>query len=175
LFVDSEVFLETEQKDSVEDGMLHAFELYQMSLDAQLVVLSACNSGTGKISNGEGILSLAYGFMYAGVPSIVASHWTVDDASSYLIMEKFYKNLNDGMDKGAALRKAKLEALQELPANKTFPMYWGGYYLIGDTNPIDIESNRMSKFLLFSIVGFVAFILLTIYIVKIISKAKKIN
>lgn len=72
-----------------EDGFLNTYELYNMQLDANMVVLSACNTGYGKLIRGEGIMSLARGFIYAGCPSIVMSLWPVDDQSTSTIMKDF--------------------------------------------------------------------------------------
>jgi len=124
--------------DSTEDGILHAFELYNMQLNADLAVLSACNSGMGKLTKGEGVVSIARGFAYAGVPNIVMSKWAVSDWSTAVLMKAFYKNIKKGMPKDEALQQAKvfyLEANKD-EAKLLAPFYWGGFVLLGDTAPI---------------------------------------
>ncbi|MEO1055114.1 MAG: CHAT domain-containing protein, partial [Bacteroidota bacterium] len=131
----------TQDNDSIEDGFLHTFELYNMDLNAELVVLSACETGYGKLVKGEGIMSLARGFSYAGVPSVVMSHWQVDDFSTSQIMELFYKNLADGLTKDEALRQAKLEFLETTEELRTHPFFWGSFVLLGDASEIDLNDG----------------------------------
>lgn len=122
------------EKNGMEDGLLHTLELFDMRLDAQLAVLSACNTGKGKIQRGEGIMSLARGFMYAGCPSIVMSLWAVDDAASATIMEEFYRQLSKGRSKDDALRTAKLAYLDGAEESKAHPYYWAAHVMIGDAS-----------------------------------------
>ncbi|MDW3197447.1 MAG: CHAT domain-containing tetratricopeptide repeat protein [Cytophagales bacterium] len=129
--------------DSLEDGMLHTFELFNMDLKASMVVLSACNTGFGQIQNGDGILSLAKGFEYAGVPSIVMSHWKVDDRVSSIIIEKFYDYLSQGKTKGAALRQAKLDYIQSATEIESYPYFWGALVVSGNDQPIVGSSNAV--------------------------------
>lgn len=122
-------------KDSTvsgEDGMLHTYELFNMNLNAELAVLSACNTGKGKVHRGEGIMSLARGFMYAGCPSIVVSLWAVNDESASEIMEHFYRHLSDGQTKDVALQKARQDYLSTASGRAAHPYYWAAHVLIGD-------------------------------------------
>ena len=128
-----------QDNDSIEDGYLHTFELLNLNLNAQLAVLSACQTGYGKIVKGEGIMSLARGFSYAGVPSIVMSHWRVDDESTFQLMTNFYKYLADGKTKSSALRLAKIDYLNTGSPNKIHPFFWSPFVLIGDDTPITQE------------------------------------
>lgn len=116
---------------------LYLSELYNLNLPTKLVVLSACNTGTGKIKNGEGVQSLSRAFTYAGVKSTVRSLWPVPDRETAQIMTSFYQNLKKGGDKSFALRKAKLDYLEKT-TNKTLrhPYYWAGFVVSGDTSPI---------------------------------------
>ena len=123
---------------SEEDGLLHAYELYNMNLNAQLAVLSACETGIGKFQRGEGIMSLARAFKYAGCPNLVMSLWKVDDLATMELMELFYQHLKEGMEKDAALRQAKLVYLQDHP--DAHPFYWASFVMIGDDQPIVFES-----------------------------------
>ncbi|MHC4788062.1 MAG: CHAT domain-containing protein, partial [Planctomycetota bacterium] len=94
-------------KDADFDGMLQMREVFHLKLDADLVVLSACQTGLGKQLRGEGMVGLATAFFFAGTPSLVLSLWSVSDVSTALLMHRFYGNLLAGRDKAAALREAK--------------------------------------------------------------------
>jgi CHAT domain-containing protein len=122
-----------------EDGMLHAYELYNMSLQADLVVLSACETGAGKLQNGEGIMSLSRAFKYAGCPNIVMSLWQADDASTKDIMVHFYRNLKKGMGKSEALRQANRQYLSQASPEKGHPFYWATFVLAGDGEAVRVE------------------------------------
>ncbi|MFN3996392.1 CHAT domain-containing protein [Algoriphagus sp.] len=138
-------------QDSVlDDGILHAFEIYSMQLQAELAVLSACNTGTGKFQEGEGIISLAHSFLYAGSASVVMSMWAIDEKASAEILTSFYSNLSKGMAKNTALREAKLQFLGEVPDELAHPYYWAGLGLIGDSAPISGQRN-FKNFLLWGL------------------------
>ncbi|MDA0196628.1 MAG: CHAT domain-containing protein, partial [Bacteroidetes bacterium] len=130
-------------KDDSEDGMLHAFELENMSLNATLVTLSACNTGVGKIEEGEGVMSMARAFRSAGVPSVVMSLWPASDKSTPDLMKYFYQNLNNGQSKDVALNHARKQYLETATGKARHPFYWGGFVLIGDNQPIKIDRNPM--------------------------------
>jgi CHAT domain-containing protein len=114
--------------DAENDGLLTVGELYSMSIDADLVTLSACETGLGKIGNGDDVIGLTRGFLYAGSRSIVASLWSVDDKATALLMRSFYKSLSHA-PKHDALRQAQLEARQRYP----HPFYWAAFQLTGRT------------------------------------------
>ncbi|MBL6446454.1 CHAT domain-containing protein [Fulvivirga sp. 29W222] len=120
-------------KDTLEDGMLHTFELYNMRLNTQMVVLSACNTGSGKLQKGEGVIA------YAGSPSVVMSHWAVDDKSTAELMKHFYKHLSNGHPKDVALRNAKLDFLKNAPPIYHHPYYWNNFVVMGDPAPVASE------------------------------------
>jgi CHAT domain-containing protein/tetratricopeptide (TPR) repeat protein len=127
--------------DSLSEGTIYAYELPGLDLHAELVVLSACETGTGKYEKGEGIMSLARGFMHAGTPSIVMTLWKVNDASSAKLMENFYKNLDDGLAKDIALQQAKLAFLERADQLTSHPYYWAGFVALGDIKPIGQSST----------------------------------
>lgn len=110
-----------------DDGYLHAGEVFDLDLNASLVVLSACNSGLGKLHSGNELMGLTRSFLYAGAPAIIASMWTVDDRSTAQIMQHFYRNLSQ-MTKAEALRQAKLATMKEFPN----PFHWAAFCLQGD-------------------------------------------
>ncbi|MCE7991963.1 MAG: CHAT domain-containing protein [Roseivirga sp.] len=139
----SRLFFTQSDTDTLEDGYLYPFELYEMTLDAQLAVLSACETGTGKITNGEGIISLGRAFQYAGVNSLLLSQWEVSDASTPVIMTSFYENLKQGMHKDEALRQAKLSFFKNANNLSENPLYWGSFFILGNTDAIDLNSKSL--------------------------------
>ncbi len=132
----------TEDGDSLNDNFLQAHEISKMELNADLVVLSACETGYGRFETGNGIASLARAFMYAGVPSLVVSLWQVNDASTAIIMQNFYKHLASGMTKSAALRQAKLDYMEGVDNPiAAHPAFWSPFILIGDESPVKIQQK----------------------------------
>ena len=114
-----------------EDGRLYTYELYHLPLQADLVCLSACNSSVGNYTRGEGVMSLAKGFMFAGVRNVVASLWSVPDQASQLLMTRFYEELEQGTPKATALRRAKLAYLDAADPLTAAPYFWGSFVLVG--------------------------------------------
>jgi CHAT domain-containing protein len=113
------------------DGFLRLQDIYNLKLNADLVVLSACNTALGKEVRGEGIVGLTRGFMYAGSPRVVASLWKVDDAATAHFMSIFYrKMLTDNMRPAAALRAAQIEMMKQ-PRWRS-PYYWAPFVLQGE-------------------------------------------
>jgi CHAT domain-containing protein len=122
------------------DGSVTASELYHLPLRADLVVLSACNSGMGKLAKGEGFMSLSRAFAHAGVPSMVISLWSVEDCSTSTLMKYFYQHLKSGLSKDEALRQAKLQYLNDSGNLESNPFYWAGFVHMGD--PIALEAGK---------------------------------
>lgn len=116
-------------RESGEDGMLQAYEIFRLKLSASLVVLSACQTGLGEEVSGEGLVGLARSFFYAGAPSLVVSLWNVSDKATTDLMVPFYSGL-DGADKAEALRQAKLRMIDA--GVYDHPFYWAPFILIGD-------------------------------------------
>jgi CHAT domain-containing protein len=114
-------------RSGTEDGSLTVGDLYNMRLDADLVTLSACETGLGKVQTGDDVLGLTRGFLFAGSSNIVASQWKVDDQATGVLMQHFYANLSQGKPKREALREAQRET------RKTYahPFYWAAFYLTG--------------------------------------------
>ncbi|HOY05457.1 MAG TPA: CHAT domain-containing protein [Saprospiraceae bacterium] len=110
-------------------------DIYNLSLNADLVVLSACETGIGQLQRGEGIISLARAFAYAGAKSIVTTLWQVDDARTSRLMQGFYKNLYKGMPKDEALWHVKRDEFMESKTD-AHPFFWAGFIPIGDMRPI---------------------------------------
>ena len=114
-----------------QDGFLRLYEIYNLKLEADLVVLSACQTALGKEIKGEGLVGLTRGFMYAGTPRVVASLWKVSDEATAELMKRFYqKMLKDGLRPAAALRAAQVSMLKEKPWTPAY--YWAGFVLQGE-------------------------------------------
>jgi CHAT domain-containing protein len=123
------------QSDTGEDGLLEAWEIMKLHLNADLVVLSACESGLGRVGVGEGMIGLTWAFFVAGSPASVVSQWKVESSSTAQLMVEFHRNLQAKtpklkLSKAKALQKAALTVL----GNKNFrhPFYWAGFILVGD-------------------------------------------
>jgi CHAT domain-containing protein/Tfp pilus assembly protein PilF len=121
----------TSRKNSGEDGFLQATEIFDLKLNADLGVLSACQTGLGKLVRGEGMVGLTRAFMYAGTPSVLVSLWSVSDISTGILMREFYKNLiMNKLGKTDALQKAQLAMISD--EKYAHPFYWAPFVLIGD-------------------------------------------
>ncbi len=118
--------------DPNEDGTLQVSEVMQLKLNADLVTLSACRTGLGKLLHGEGMIGLTRAFIYAGANSVVVSLWNVNDVATASLMKSFYQNLQSGMPKAEALRQAKLELLTGEKRAWRHPYYWAPFVLIGE-------------------------------------------
>jgi CHAT domain-containing protein/tetratricopeptide (TPR) repeat protein len=135
------------------DGAVSLNELYNFpSTQAEMVSLSACETGIGQLSGGEGIMSLARGFAYLGVPTTLTTLWSVEDKATYEITQLFYQYLAQGDAKDIALWKAK----KEYAANNPNPYYWAGVVVVGNTD--SLASQRW----LFLLVGIVFLSFLTL-------------
>ncbi len=140
--------------DQTEDGWLNTNEIYTMDLKARMAVLSACNTGSGKLQKGEGVMSLARGFLYAGCPSIVMTLWEVEDESGAYIMKDFYKFLSKGKSKNEALRSAKLAHIQNADPLKAHPHYWLGYVVVGNSEPLFKSKDVYFILIIFGVIIF---------------------
>lgn len=123
--------------DDKEDGLLHTYELYNMELNAELVALSACNTGVGTIKKGEGAMSVARGFAFAGCPNIAMTLWPISDQATQVLMENFYIYLMQGIPKAEALRRAKLNFLDTGEDLICVPYFWSGLILVGTPAPMN--------------------------------------
>lgn len=136
-----------ENRDSINnDGWLTTADIYYLHLRAKMVVLSACRSGGGNLKSGEGIISLARGFFYAGCPSVLMSLWDVEDKSATQIMKNYYRNLRLGKTKDRALQEAKIRYLREADPLTSHPHLWMGMITIG--NPESLFHGKEKFFLL---------------------------
>jgi CHAT domain-containing protein len=120
-----------DEKGGPQDGFLRLHDIYNLKLAADLVVLSACNTGLGKEIKGEGLIGLTRGFLYAGAPRVVASLWKVDDRATAELMKLFYQRmLHDGLRPAEALRRAQMDMRKQ--PRWAAPYYWAGFTLQGE-------------------------------------------
>ncbi|MHA7055832.1 CHAT domain-containing protein [Aquimarina sp. M1] len=133
-------------------NLLYVKDLYGFKVDADMVALSACQTGLGKLQKGEGMLSLARGFSYAGAKSLVTTLWKINDQTTSELMQEFYKNLEASLPKDKALREAKLTYLNTAEDELlTHPYYWSGFMISGDTMPLHKDTSYLWWLLLLGI------------------------
>jgi CHAT domain-containing protein len=114
-----------------DDGLLQSREIAELNLSAELVALSACDTGAGKLVGQEGIVNLVRAFLFAGSRTVVASLWSADDAFTTSLMKRFYENLAKGTDRGLALRRAKLSLVEQFGPDAV-PFLWAGFTMTGE-------------------------------------------
>jgi CHAT domain-containing protein len=141
---------------SNEENSFYTYEIYDCDLASNLTILTACETGKPGYQPGEGMISLAHAFNYAGSESILTSLWRIDEKSSMRIVELFYKYLSNGNPKDKALQQAKLEYLASEEGRTLSPRYWAGLILIGNTTPISISKSNTWMFWLFGILVFLS-------------------
>lgn len=127
----SHLVLAQNDQDPNEDGLLEAWELKDLDLKADMVILSACDTARGRISNGEGVIGMTWAAFIAGAPTTVASQWKVESKSTTELMLEFHRQLLTGkVSKAEALRRAELKVMK-MPGYK-HPSYWAGFVIVGD-------------------------------------------
>jgi len=136
--------------DPNEDGFLQMREIYNLHLKADLVTLSACETGLGEFIRGEGIEGINRAFFYAGASAVLMSLWAVNDQATYQLMERFYYHLKNSLPLAKALRKAKLELINSDVL--THPYYWAGFIISGQANK-SIFTHSKIKWILVTISG----------------------
>ena len=150
-------FAFSQSSQNEEDGFLQTYEIFDMKLNADLAVLSACNSGLGKLRKGEGLIGISRAFLFAGVPSTVMSLWNVDDKSTSKIMQYFYQHLEAGLNKKQALQQAKLNYLRSAQNYGKDPFYWAAFILTGDWSPIHFHEYSKTNYWPVGIFGLLIF------------------
>jgi CHAT domain-containing protein len=138
---------------SCKQKQLYAFEVYSHKTNANLVVLSACNTGSGAISRGEGIISIARAFLLAGINNIVITQWSVADRSSAYLMDKFYQYLSEGNPSDVAMQKAKTDLIIKGDPVKAYPYYWAGYVCLGKPAIFQARKNILWYYITGGLVG----------------------
>ena len=123
----------TVDNDTKEDGFLLVREIYNLRLTADMIVLSACQTGRGRLENIEGVLGLPRIFFYCGAGSVVSSLWKINDKSTTKFMFYFYKYISEGNSKPQALRLAKIKMMK---TKYSHPFHWASFVLYGDSSPL---------------------------------------
>ena len=157
---------------AAEANSLFLPEIYNCDLSSDLTVLTACETGKPGYEDGEGMISLAHAFNYAGSESILTSLWKIDEQASAAITEVFYENLSKGLAKDEALRQAKLYYLAHNNGRMLSPQYWAGLVIMGDTSPLQIEQKSNAKY--WWIGGGIAALLIALFLVRRKSNGNKI-
>jgi len=137
-------------KDRLRDNLFYQYELFNLPIKARLTVLSACETGIGKFYNGEGVFSLARGFMYAGCPNIVTSLWKLEDQATGKIIESFYHHINKGETSENAITQAKIEFINNSDEISAHPKRWAGIIHLGAVNEkiVETRNNNYTKYTL---------------------------
>jgi len=152
------IFAKPTGESNIEhDNSLFIYEIYDYNLTSNLTILTACETGKPTYQPGEGMISLAHAFNYAGSESILTSLWKIDEQSSAKIVELFYHQLAKGLSKDKALQLAKLEYLNSEDGRTLSPQYWAGLILIGDTSPISISTSSNWMIWLFGVLILLGF------------------
>lgn len=143
---------------SADNNSLFLYDIYNCNINTDLTILTACESGKPGYQDGEGMISLAHAFNYAGSKSILTSLWPVDEESASFITEKFIENLAVKMPAGEALQQAKLQYLLQADGRTKSPAYWAGLVLMGDAGTLVLEPQTEYKWWLIigSIIAVVA-------------------
>jgi CHAT domain-containing protein len=151
-----------QERDTINDGKLFNYEVSLSRVNSAMVVLSACNSGTGTLYHGEGLMSLARGFIMAGASSVIKTAWEINDETSAVIIIRFYYFLSKGKTKDEALRLAKLEYLKGNPPIYRNPYYWAAYEVLGDNSGI-LKNTHKLPILITSLSGLLVLVLMIVY------------
>lgn len=128
--------------DSAGYAPLFAYELLEREISTDLVILSACNTGSGQILKGQGVASMARAFAYAGSHDLIMTLWPVRDETTPDLMKYLYQNLEAGMSKPEALRQAKISFLSDNHGVFSHPYYWAPFIYVGDSNPLELKRRR---------------------------------
>ncbi len=161
--------------DTSLDFRLHVYEIYHQILSAKLAVLSSCNTGFGKLEKGEGIISLARSFAYAGIPSTIMALWEIEDKPGFQVIISFYNNLRQGYPSDEALRTAKLNFLNSANNLLAHPYFWAAYVPVGE--PVKFDKQLFIKtqynYILHYILTGILFLIVAFLILRYRRKAKR--
>jgi CHAT domain-containing protein len=149
-----------------ENDTLFSHELRNIQLKAKLAVLSACETGLGIASEGNGIISIASHFFEAGCESVTMSLWEAQDDATSQVMLDYYQFLAEGLPKNKAIQKAKLKYLEN-PFHQQHPYFWAGFVHLGDSTPLTSSFPNLWLFIAFGLAGLGIGILIFAYRKKI--------
>ncbi len=130
----------------MEENSVYLYDIYSFDLTSDLSVLTACESGKPGYQDGEGMISMAHAFNYAGSRSIMTGLWKLDEQATTMITDYFYDSLKRGLAKDEALRQAKLTYLQSAEGRMLSPAYWAGLVIMGDVEPVELLVPSTSYF-----------------------------
>jgi CHAT domain-containing protein len=130
--------------NSAAEGRLYNYEISLTRINSPMVVLSSCNSGSGTLYSGEGLMSISRSFRLAGASSVVITAWEINDETSAAIIKRFYWYLSKGDAKNEAMRLAKQDYLKDSPPAFTNPYFWAAYEVLGDNSPISRSSGELT-------------------------------
>ena len=128
----------SKESGNSEDGLIYAYELFEMDLSNEMIMLNSCESGSGNYIQGSGIVGFSRAFNYAGVKSLVMNLWTIRDRPAYDMSVSFYSYLNEGYTKSEAMQKAKIDYINYVNSN---PSYWGSFVIYGNNESIIPSRN----------------------------------
>lgn len=148
-----------EDSTKADSYKLYLDELYNLNLDStRLMLLSACETGVGKLVEGEGVMSLSRGVLYAGCPSVITTLWPANDQSTAYIITNFYKYMDQGKDITTSLRLSKLDFIKNYPQQKN-PSYWAHLVLVGKTQSLYATSPVQN----IPLIAIVSIIIIAVY------------
>lgn len=125
---------------SNEENNIYLYEIYNQNLNSDISVLTACETGRPSFFPGNGMISMAHAFNYAGSKSILMGLWKIDEQSTTMIVDHFYNKLAEGLPKDIALQQAKIEYLNSARGRMLHPKYWAGLVIMGDVSPVQLSS-----------------------------------
>jgi CHAT domain-containing protein len=156
-------------KEDERSGRVFAYQLFNLHLSNQLIMLNSCESGKGSYLQGTGVVGISRALRYAGANALVLNLWSVNDMLAEQFAVKFYEGINEGLAKSVALRRAKLYFLNKRNAN---PHYWGPYMLLGDNQPLITPHKKMNKM---AAIAFITFFFVLAVASSIIAIRRKHN
>ncbi len=164
--LNSRFYISNNSKLNEEKRAVYASDILSLNLKAKMAVLSSCNTGYGDLISGEGIMSLARTFKYAGCPSIIMSLWEIDDVSTSEIMNHFYEGLNSKLSKDESIRNAKLAYLKSSTSKNSAPIFWAGIVPIGDMQSLEFSHSEFKPYYYLIILSLLFIIVFIIYSYK---------
>lgn len=136
----SRLIFAKDKADPNADNSVYLYDIYNYDLVSDLSVLTACESGRSGFREGEGMISMAHAFNYAGSKSIMTGLWRLDEQAAVMVTGYFYANLKKGLSKDEALQQAKLTYLQNVDGRMLSPVYWAGLVIMGDMAPVELQT-----------------------------------
>lgn len=166
-------FTQTEGIPTHAESYLYTRDIYNLRSNANVVILSACETATGKLYLGEGIASLARAFTYAGAECLVATRWSVNDRTTKDLVNGFLRGLKEGLPKHEALQQSIIHFLDHTGLNYAHPFYWSAFMTIGDVSPVEI--NPSGSWYIPFIVGSVLTGLLIFFLIRRTTSRRKLS